>query len=223
MSYKIRASGKRAELYLYDAIGEDIFGGISAQRVVDDVRSLGKVDLINVRINSPGGEVFNGITIYNVLKNHPARIEVDIDGLAASIASIIAMAGDQIRMAKNAMMMVHGANSIAFGTAEDLRKKADLMDQVNENLIQTYVDRTGLEHGKVESMLDEETWMRSDEAMRLGFIDEITEELQMAASVDRAWFKKPPKSTQRMPAPPSNAFRARIAANAQRAQRILGS
>src|SRR5258707_608582 len=123
--------GSRGEIWLYDQVGEGWFGGMSAKTFVAEVQKLGKVDLINLHINSPGGSVFDGVAIYNNLKSHPARIEVDVDGVAASIASVIAMAGDEIRMAANAMMMIHNAMGMTFGDAEDMRKTADLLDQLN--------------------------------------------------------------------------------------------
>lgn len=217
MSYRINASGKKAEIFIYDFIGKDFFGdGVSGKRIVDDIKSFGKVDVINVHLNSPGGDVFEGVTIYNVLKNHPARIEVDIDGLAASIASIVAMAGDTVRMAKNAMFMIHDPSSIAFGTAEEMRKKADLLDQVKDNLVKTYVDRTGLGVDKVAAMMAAETWMQSSEAVQDGFVDEVTEELQMAACFDLAkYYKHAPKITD---GPVPNTYRAKIAALPQRVQ-----
>jgi ATP-dependent Clp protease protease subunit len=96
-------------------VGEGWFGGMSAKTFVTELQKLGKVDVINLHINSPGGSVFDGVAIYNSLKSHPARIEVDVDALAASIASVIAMAGDEIRIAENAMMMIHDPTGVAIG------------------------------------------------------------------------------------------------------------
>jgi len=221
MNYRIRAAAKGAEIYLYDVIGGWL-GGITARTVVDDVKALGKIDVLNVHINSPGGDVFEGFAIYNVLKQHPADVIVDIDGLAASIASIIAMAGDTIRMADNAMMMIHNPMSGQYGSAEDLRSKADLLDQIRENMIATYDKRTELGAPKISDLADAETWMNASEAKKFGFVDEITDELQMAACFDLSQFKNVPKMQIAADAPRANPFRARLAANDGRLKRVLG-
>lgn len=220
MNYRIRAAGKTAEIYLYDFIG-GWMSGITAKTVVDDVKALGKIDTLNVHINSPGGDVFEGITIYNVLKQHPADVIIDIDGLAASIASLIAMAGDTIRMADNAMFMIHNPMSGQFGTADELRQKADLLDQVRDNILATYDKQTQLGEPKITELMNAETWMKASEAKQFGFVDEITEDLQMAACFDLSRFKNPPKITA--DAPRANPFRARLAANEGRLKKVLGT
>ena len=138
---------------------------------------------ITLRINSEGGSVFQGHAIYNTLRDHPADINVKIDGLAASIASIIAMAGDTIEMAENAFMMIHDPWTLAAGTADELRTQADMMDKVREKLLNTYVKRTGGDEEKISNMMSEETWMDAEEALQHGFIDSINEENRMAACV----------------------------------------
>src|SRR5690606_20024488 len=104
---------------------------------------LGRVETLNVFINSPGGSVFQGQAIYNILKRQKARVNVYIDGLAASIASVIAMAGDTIFMPKNAMMMVHNPWTFSIGNAQDLRKEADTLDKIRETLIEAYLSKAG--------------------------------------------------------------------------------
>lgn len=219
MNYRIRAAGKTLELYIYDFIGEWL-GGISPKQIADDLKAAGKIDLINVRINSPGGDVFDGITIYNLLKRHQARVEVDIDGLAASIASIVAMAGDSVRMAANGMFMVHEPMSGQFGNADDMRKKADLLDQVQENLISTYAAKTGISDARLAELMAAETWMTAAQAAQEGFVDAVTAELKMAACFDLSRFKNAPR--QRGSEPRANEFRARLAANADRVRKICG-
>lgn len=186
--YRMRMAGKSsAEIFIYSEIG-GYFGGINANDFVKDLAALGKVDTLNVRINSPGGDVYEGLPIYNALKRHPAVVNVDVDGMAFSIASVIAMAGDTIRMAKNAMMMVHETQSGAWGTAEDLRRKADLMDTVTSQIIDIYVARTGESEADIRTLISEETWMTASEALAKGFADEVTEELDMAAHFDLSRF-----------------------------------
>ena len=153
----------RGEIWLYDQVGEGWFGGISAKDFAQQVTLLGKVDTINLHINSPGGSVFDGVAIYNVLKNHPADIEVDIDGVAASIASVIAMAGNEIRIAANAMMMIHDPVGMSMGGAGDMRKTADLLDQIKGVIVDTYAKRTGQPADALETWMSDETWMGAAE------------------------------------------------------------
>ncbi len=216
-NYRVRMAGaKTAEVFIYDEIGGGFFGGgITAKRFADDLKALGHVTTLNVRMNSPGGDVFDGLAIYNTLKRHPANVIVDVDGMALSIASVIAMAGNQINMAKNAMMMIHDPWGIAAGTAEDLRRQADLMDTVKGNLVTTYADRTKNSAGDIEEMMSAETWLTAADAVQQGFADAITTELQMAARFDLSRF---PSSN----APPVGAdiYRGKIAAMTERARRV---
>jgi ATP-dependent Clp protease, protease subunit len=151
--------------------------------------------LVNLRTNSPGGSVFAGVAIYNTLTRHPARIEVDVDGVAASIASVIAMAGDEIRMASNSLMMIHDPMGFAMGGSRDMRKTADLLDQVKGVIVDTYAKRTGTAAPKVGKMMADETWMTAAEAVNLGFASQITEEQRIAAcyGFDFSKFKHPPQ------------------------------
>ena len=186
--------GKTGEIWLYDQVGEGFFGGMSAKTFVAELQKLGKVDIINLHINSPGGSVFDGVAIYNSLKSHPARVEVDVDSVAASIASLIAMSGDEIRMAENAMMMIHDPMGFAMGAAEDMRKTADLLDQVKGVIASTYAKRTGKKESEVMTMMSEETWMTASEAMNEGFADSTTAEQRIAACAgfDFSNFKRTP-------------------------------
>ena len=181
--YQIKAKSTAAEILIYEDIGDSWLGGISAKQFVEDLKSLNKVSDINVRINSDGGSVFDGNTIYNALKRHSARVTVDIDGLAASIASVIAMAGDEIRIAENGFMMIHDPWMVAGGTAGELRDAADTMDKVQEQLVNTYVKRTGGDQEQIAQWMSDETWMNAEEALDRGFVDSITAESKMAACV----------------------------------------
>lgn len=194
MNYRLvnRSGSKSADLFIYDDIGEGFFGGITAQQVVADLKTLGVVDTLNVRINSGGGSVFEGVAIFNAIDRNPARVVVHIDGIAASIASIIAMAGAEIRIASNAMVMIHDPAGFSIGTAEDMRRAADLLDTVRGTLVDTYVKRTGNDAGKVSDWMARETWMTAREAVDNGFADSITEPLQIAACGDLSRFKNVP-------------------------------
>lgn len=130
---------------------------------------------ITVRINSPGGDVFAGVTIMNMLKDRAGGTTIIVDGLAASIASVIAMAGDKIIMNTGSMMMIHNAWTFAAGDSQELRKVADQLDKIGESIISVYADRTGLGDEELKELLDAETWMTADEAVEYGFADEAIE------------------------------------------------
>lgn len=223
-NYKVRMSGsKSAEILIYDEIGGGSFfsSGITAKQFAEDLKGLGKIETLNVRVNSPGGNVFDGLAIYNTLKRYPANKIIDIDGMALSIASVIVMAGDQIRMADNAMMMIHDPWMVAAGGADDFRAQADLMDTMKGNLVSTYANRTKLDEETIGSLMSAETWMTADEAKQNGFIDDVTEELQMAARFDLSRFKNAPRPTSKAAVLPAanDAFRARAAAMKRRLAR----
>lgn len=164
---KVFARGNgAAEVEIYAPIGENWYGdGLTAKRFRDDLKALGDVSQIVVRINSPGGEVFDGFSIYNALKEHAATVTVYIDGLAASIASVIAMAGDEIYMGEGAMFMVHSPWTFAMGDADDMRATAEMLDKIEVGLVDAYVTRTGQDRKTVEGWMDGETWFTRDEAI----------------------------------------------------------
>ncbi|WP_285259243.1 ClpP-like prohead protease/major capsid protein fusion protein [Halopseudomonas bauzanensis] len=179
--YSIKALAKgEAEILLYDEIG---MWGITAQQFARDLKALGDLSLISLRIHSPGGDVFEGTAIYNLLKNHPARVEAHVDGLAASMASVIAMAADTIYMPENAMMMVHKPWGIQGGDADDMRRYAELLDKVENTLVSAYVTKTGKSEEDIKALLKSETWMTGREAVEAGFADQLTEPLQAAAQL----------------------------------------
>lgn len=187
---KVMARGqKSAEVLIYDPIGADWFGnGVTAKRFRDDLEAMGDVAEITVRINSPGGEVFDGLSIYNTLKEHPAKVTVHIDGLAASIASVIAMAGDRIVMGEGAMFMVHSPWTVAMGNADNMRATADMLDKVEVGLVDAYVSRTGKTRAAVQKWMEGETWFTRDEAIAEGLATEAAGEASVAAFVpSRAW------------------------------------
>lgn len=208
--WKFRAAADEpniGELLLYGVISDSSWweDNVSPKQFKADLDALGDVDEIRVFINSDGGDVFAGQAIYSMLKRHKAKITVHVDGLAASVASVIAMAGDTVYMPKNAMMMIHNPWTIALGTADDFRKLADDMDKIRESLIVAYQDKSGLDRGKIIEMMDAETWMTAEEAVELGFADEIEQTKKLAALVsggrllinglefDLRRFKNPPK------------------------------
>lgn len=156
------------------------------------LKSLGDVKNINLHINSPGGSVFEGIAIYNMLKQNSARINVYIDGLAASIASVIAMSGDAIFMPSNSMMMVHNPWVMAIGNASELRKQADDLDQITKSSVQTYLAKAGdkLDEKTLTQLMDDETWLTAQEAVDYGLADEVMEPNKAVASINKQFVSR---------------------------------
>ena len=175
------------ELLLYGDIctyeswwGDDV----TPKQFKEDLDALGEVNEIHVFINSNGGDVFAGQAIHSMLKRHKAKVTVYVDGLAASIASVIAMAGDTVIMPRNAMMMIHNPWTIGIGDASDFRKLADDLDKARESIIVTYENKSGMERDKVIELLDAETWMTAEEAVAYGLADQIESDKEMAASLN---------------------------------------
>ena len=187
---------RKAEVLIYDDIGEGWFGGISSKDFADEIKKLGDVTEINLRINSQGGSVFDGVAIYNTLLNHPAKITVDIDSAALSIASVIAMAGDTINMASNALFMIHEPHGVFSGSAAELRKNADLLDMVGDQIIDTYHKNRSIDADTLRAWVEAETWFTADEALAAGFVDNVTGEMKVAAHVDVSRFKNAPADLQ---------------------------
>jgi ATP-dependent Clp protease protease subunit len=184
----------RAEIYLYGVIGADWFGdGITAKKFADDLKALGNVKTIDLRINSEGGSVFDGKAMYSLLVEHKAKVVTHIDGLAASAASFIAMAGDEIEISEGGFVMIHNAYMVAIGDAKEMRRTADLLDTVNGTIIDVYAARTKLDRAAIVQMMDDETWMTAAEAVKHGFANRMVENLKVAASVTHPQaFKKLP-------------------------------
>lgn len=168
------------DLYIYGPIGGSIWFGGTNSRDIRRILSTIKTPVINVHIHSNGGDAFEGVAICNLLKNHNATINVYIDGIAASAASVIAMAGDKIIMPKNTMMMLHRAALFCYGNAMYLRKQADTLVKVDAALIESYTDRFTGEPMELEKLLDDETFLTADECLSYGFCDEITQPIKQA-------------------------------------------
>lgn len=180
--YDIRAAARGvAEVMLYDDIGA---WGISARQFARDLAALGDVSQINLRIHSGGGDVMEGTVMYNILRGHSARVDVYIDGLAASMASVVAMAGDKIYMPSNSMMMVHKPWGGTVGDADAMREYADLLDKIEGTLIQAYARKTGKSTEEISAMLKQTTWMDGNEAVAAGFADQVLEPLKAAAQLN---------------------------------------
>lgn len=170
-------SADSATIYIYGSIG----GWFSETNAKEIQRKLNGIEAkeIHVHINSPGGDVFDSIAIHNQLKNHKAKIIIHIDGLAASGASLIAMAGDVIIMPSNTMMMIHRAWTFAAGNAEKLRKVATDLEKIDSSVTKTYMNRFVGEQEELEKLLAEESFLTADECLALGLCDEIAEEIEL--------------------------------------------
>jgi ATP-dependent Clp protease protease subunit len=189
--YEFRARVRdAAEVVIYDEIGAF---GIPAKAFLDELKALGPVAELTVRINSPGGSVFDGVAIYNALKRHQASVTVWIDGIAASIASMIAMAGDEVVMPENAMLVLHDPSGLVAGTAADMRATADALDKMAAAMIAAYRAKSGAGDTEIEALMAAETWLSAEEAVDLGLADRVEAPVRMAAHFDLSRFRNPPR------------------------------
>lgn len=177
-----------AEILIYDEIG---YWGIQA---ADFIRQLAELtaSTIDVRINSPGGSVFDGIAIFNAIRQHKAHIVTHVDALAASIASVIALAGDEVKIAKNAYLMIHEPWTLTAGNSTQLRKDADTLDKFGDTILATYVTKSGADPKEVRQLMQDESWLNADEALELGFVDEVVDTSEVKASFDLSVFNHVP-------------------------------
>jgi ATP-dependent Clp endopeptidase proteolytic subunit ClpP len=168
------------EIYIYSAIGEDY----TAKMFIEELNAFNENDDVTVRINSPGGSVFEGLAIYNALLAHKGNVTVMIDGIALSMASGIAMAGNEVVMAENALMMIHNPSSGAFGEVSDLERAIKMLHSAKDALVIGYATKSGLDNERVENIMSEETWLTAKEAVALGLADSIGGELSVAANYE---------------------------------------
>lgn len=177
--YHLKADAdKPPVLSIFDDIGAY---GVSAKNFLNDLRAVAS-DTVDVEINSPGGDVFAGLAIYNGLRASGKTINVKVLGLAASAASLIAMAGDSIEMPENSFMMVHNPWGFAMGGADEMRSTADVLDKIGASLVATYAKRTGKSDEEITALLAAETWMTAQEAVDAGFATTVTPALAVRAS-----------------------------------------
>ena len=171
----VKNDDKNAELMLYGDIAESFWGDtISAKEVTEYLADL-DVENIDVYINSNGGVVDNAIAINNALRRHKAKVTVNIDGIAASAATLITCAGDTVRMPKNALFMIHNPSTIAMGDSEEMRKQADVLEKYKNSITETYLQKVNIDKEKLSELMDNESWLSAEEALKYGFIDEIIE------------------------------------------------
>ena len=189
------ADGERLTIEVMDNI--DAMGGdwgVSANEVINALNGSKSANEIQINIHSGGGDLFEAMAIYNRLKASTAKVHVKIDGIAASAASLIAMAGDTIEMPENAWMMIHQPWSMAVGNASDMREQADFLDRNTEMLVDVYADRSGKDRDAVREWVMDETWFNGPEALAAGLVDTLTEAAAVAASSYFSDFSKTPQA-----------------------------
>lgn len=214
-SVKAAAGNDPAELMIYDEIG---MFGVTASQFATDFKALGAIKQLTLRINSPGGDVFAGNAIFNILDRAKGRglvINVVIDGLAASMASLIAMVGTTVAMPENAMMMIHNPSGGVFGTSEDMKQWAAFLDKLKATMVATYAKKSGMDADDVATLMDEETWLTAEEAVTQGFADLVEKPHALAATYDLHRYKHPPESYGGQPADVSASKEPESMANSE--------
>ena len=184
--FEIKAeSSKVVDVYIFDEVGTF---GVNAQSFIEEIKAH-KGQPMNLHLNCVGGDVFEGMAIYNVIKKRKAKTTVYIEGIAASMGSVIALAADEVIMAENSLFMIHNAFGGAMGEAKEMRKTAAVLDKISNEIADIYTKKTNLPFGKIKEMMDEETWLNADEAFELGFVDSISDAIKVAAKYDISKFK----------------------------------
>jgi|TARA_R110002167_G_scaffold133918_2_gene319192 ATP-dependent Clp endopeptidase proteolytic subunit ClpP len=168
------------EVVIYDEIGA---WGMDSKTFIDEIKNI-STDNVTLRINSPGGSVIDGLSIHDAIKRMPQKVTARIEGLAASIATIIALGADEVSMSENSLFMIHNVWGGETGGAEDMRKAADLMEKMGGRLLNIYAKKTGKSEDEIRAWMDAETWFTSDEALEAGFINTIDSPIALAAKFD---------------------------------------
>tara|TARA_R110000824_G_scaffold107136_3_gene253126 strand:- start:463 stop:1437 length:975 start_codon:yes stop_codon:yes gene_type:complete len=168
------------EVVIYDEIGA---WGVDSKSFIEEVKEI-STDNVLLRINSPGGSVIDGLSIHDAIKRMPQKVTAQIEGLAASIASIIALGADEVTMSENSLFMIHNVWGGETGGAKDMRKAADLMDKMGDRLVNIYVGKTNKEESEIRAWMDDETWFTADEALDAGFINNVEQPIALAAKFD---------------------------------------
>ena len=217
---QIRAAASESapvEVLIYDQIGKDWFSndGVSAKEFAEEMKGIPANKQITVRINSPGGNVWDGLAIYQTLKARRDYVTVKVDGIAASIASIIALAGKSLEIPKSALYMIHDPSGIVMGTAEDMRELADNLDKHADVLASIYAEKTGKSAQQMRDMMREETWMDGSEALAAKFCDKCTDDMAIAASFDLKHFRRVPVSAKTQQTTPTHMTNTPVPAEPQ--------
>ena len=187
----VNISGDTATIYVYDMISAD--WGVSALSVIEAIAQAGEAKILNVHINSPGGDVFEGRAIMAALSAFKGKTVARIDSLCASAATSIALACDEVVMADGAFFMIHNASGMAWGDKQTLRDTANVLEKVEDAIVRDYVQKTGKEESEIRSLMDAETWFTANEAMEHGFVDAIDKGKIATNTWNLSAFAKAPK------------------------------
>ncbi|MDA2567517.1 Clp protease ClpP [Bacillus cereus] len=186
--FKAEATEDTSTITIYGDIGESWWGeSTSASDIEKSLKNM-TTDTIYVRLNSGGGDAFDGIAIYNQLKNHAAKVIIYVDGLAASAASLIAMAADELIMNTGSMLMIHEASTFAWGTKTDIQKTLNALEGIDKSIADIYMTRFQGERSEIETMIQNETWFSSNEAVDVGLADRVNETIE-EEEIDAEEFK----------------------------------
>jgi ATP-dependent Clp protease protease subunit len=198
--FEIQNAGNESTIYLYDNIVSDDmtaewWGGVSATSFVKEINNI-KADVVHLRINCAGGDVFAGRAMEQAIRQHKSKFVAHIDGYAASAASYVALACDEVQIAKGGFFMIHKAWTLAMGNADDMMKSAELLEKIDGSLAKTYIDETGQSEEDIKNWMKAETWFDADESVKYGFADSIMES-KAKASWDLSAYEKAPKIEQK--------------------------
>ncbi len=190
--FEVKAEAEEATVYLYDVIvSDDFFGGVSAQTFVKELNAI-TAPVIHLRINSPGGDVFAARAIEQAIREHKSKVVAHIDGYAASAASYVALAADEVVIAEGGFYMIHKAWTFAYGNADDLVETAALLEKVDDSLVTTYAKETGQTPEQIREWMAAETWFSAQEAVDYGFADGLAEDAPKASAWNLSAYAKAP-------------------------------
>lgn len=198
--FNIKAKASSADIFIYEDVGE-LFGGVTAKQFAADLKSAGSVSVINLHISSLGGDVPDGLAIHRQLVEHPAKVTSFVDGWAASIASVIAMAGEKIKISEAGAIMIHNAFGLTLGDEQDHLERAAILGAHTGSIANVYAGRTGNKVDKIRAWMAEEKWFYGKDAVANGFADEVMENLKVAAhfEVSKHKFKHTPAALSTRP------------------------
>ncbi|WP_144561595.1 head maturation protease, ClpP-related [Bacillus mycoides] len=187
--FKAEAKEDTSTITIYGDIGDSWWGESTSAKDIENALNSVDSDTITIRLNSGGGDVFDGIAIYNQLKNHSAKVIVHVDGLAASAASLIAMAADELIMNTGSMLMIHEASTFAWGTKTEIQKTLNALEGIDKSIADIYMTRFEGERSEIETMIKNETWFTANEAVEIGLADQVNESSEDDEELDAEEFK----------------------------------
>jgi ATP-dependent Clp protease protease subunit len=212
-SFEARTNRQQTDIYLYSPIAEDAetadaFGGVDPVAFVQAVTEAAPT--LNLYVNSPGGSVFGARAMGAALDRYQGKINAFVDGMAASAASVLLTYADNVTMSKGSFVMIHKAWALAMGNADDMRQQADLLEQVDQTIIDSYATQTGMSAEDIAAMMAAETWLDSQKALELGFADRVEGSTEQQNSWDLSAFDRPPETLAAADQGDMDKLRARL-------------